>query len=194
MSTTTTRRPHRQTAFNLKRSPFPTEAMGKDDDPYSEEAFADEIEQIIDKVIVAGLSGRRQLSFVYSHNQLGGEDTGFGKSKTMMNLRTVINEDLGASILEGLVDEENVIPVGAAYASFNTNQRTGYYPVLAEAVRDAAWPATSRSWHTSTSGSWPSTARIRTTSATRSRPARPNSASPCARRPWRRSAGTGPRA
>jgi hypothetical protein len=127
-----------RTAFNLKRNPFPTEAIGKDDDPYSDEAFADEIEQIIERVIVGGLTGRRNISFVYSHNQLGGEDTGFGKTKTMLRMRTWINEDLGRSILEGLVDDDEIVPIGAAYASFNVNQRSGYYPVLAEAVMDAA--------------------------------------------------------
>jgi hypothetical protein len=138
MSTTTTRRSHMRTAFNLKRNPFPTEAIGKDDDPYSEEAFADEIEQIIERVVVGGLTGRRKLSFVYSHNQLGGEDTGFGKTLTMLRMRTWINEDLGKSILEGLVDADEIVPIGAAYASFNTLQRTGYYPVLAAAAMDAA--------------------------------------------------------
>ena len=39
MTTTTTRRSHMRTAFDLKRNPFPTEAIGKDDDPYSDEAF-----------------------------------------------------------------------------------------------------------------------------------------------------------
>jgi hypothetical protein len=138
MSTLSARRPYRQTAFNLKHNPFPTEAIGKDDDPYSDEAFADEIEQIIDRVVIGGLTSRRQLSFVYSHNQLGGEDTGFGKTVTMLKLRTAINEDLGKSILETLVDADEIVPIGAAYASFNTHQRTGYYPVLADAVKDAA--------------------------------------------------------
>ncbi len=138
MSTISGRRPHRQTAFHLKHNPFPTEAIGKDDDPYSDGAFADEIEQIIDRVIVGGLTPRRQLSFVYSHNQLGGEDTGFGKTVTMLTMRTAINEDLGKSILETHVDEDEIVPIGAAYASFNTHQRTGYYPVLADAVKDAA--------------------------------------------------------
>jgi hypothetical protein len=133
-----TSRPHRQRVFYLKRNPFPTEAIGNDENPYSDDAFADEIEQIVDRVIVAGLSPRRQISFVYSHNQLGGEDTGFGKTVTMLKMRTAINEDLGMSILEGLVEEDEIFPIGAAYASFNTHQRTGYYPVLADAVEDAA--------------------------------------------------------
>jgi hypothetical protein len=138
MSPITTRRPHRQEVWLIKRNPLPTEAIGRDEDPYSDEAFADEIEQVIDKVIVAGLTPRRQLAFVYSRNQLGGEDTGFGKTKTMLEIRTAINEDLGHNVLENQVDEDEIIPVGAAYASFNTNQRTGYYPVLADAVFDAA--------------------------------------------------------
>lgn len=138
MSTISARRPHRQTAFNLKHNPFPTEAIGKDADPYSDDAFGDEIEQIIDRVIVGGLTSRRQLSFVYSHNLLGGEDTGFGKTATLLKMRTAINEDLGRSILEHLVEDEDLVPIGAAYASFNTHQRTGYYPVLADAVKDAA--------------------------------------------------------
>ena len=134
----TTRRPHRQEAWSIKRNPLPTEAIARDEDPYSDEAFSEEIEQVVDKVIVAGLTPRRQLAFVYSRNQLGGEDTGFGKTKTMLRVRTAINEDLGRGVLENQVDEDEVVPVGAAYASFNTNQRTGYYSVLASAVHDAA--------------------------------------------------------
>ena len=138
MSPLTTRRPHRQEIWSIKRNPLPTEAIGRDEDPYSDEAFADEIEQVVDKVIVAGLTPRRQLAYVYSRNQLGGEDTGFGKTKTMLHIRTAINEDLGHGVLENQVDEDEIVPIGAAYASFNTNQRTGYYPVLADAVFDAS--------------------------------------------------------
>jgi hypothetical protein len=138
MSPITKRRPHRQEAWSIKRNPLPTEAIGRDEDPYSDDAFAEEIEQVVDKVIVGGLTPRRQLAFVYSRNQLGGEDTGFGKTKTMLEIRTAINDDLGRGVLENQVDDDEIVPVGAAYASFNTNQRTGYYPVVAAAVHDAA--------------------------------------------------------
>jgi hypothetical protein len=144
MSTITPRRPrHRQTVYYLRRNPLPTEAIGSDDDPYAEEAFADELEDLMDKVVVGGLTARRNISFIYSHNQLGGEDTGFGKTSTMLKMRTAINEDLGHGLLEPMVDEDDLVPIGAAYASFNTHQRTGYYPVLADAVYDAANAAAS---------------------------------------------------
>jgi hypothetical protein len=133
----TARRPHRQTAWGLRHGPLPTEAYGRDEDPYSDEAFADELEQFLDKVVISGLSPHRQMAFLYSHNKLGGEDVGFGKTATMLKVRTTINEDLGASLLDGAVDDEDRVPIGAAYASFNMDRRTGYYPVLAEAVRDA---------------------------------------------------------
>ncbi|MGH3116155.1 MAG: hypothetical protein ACRDQ2_03420 [Gaiellales bacterium] len=138
MSTVSTRRPHRQTTWFLRRNPLPTEAIGRDEYPYSEIAFAAEIGEFCDKVLVGGLSSRRQIAFLYSHNRHGGEDTGFGKSATMLHMRTAINEDLGASLLGGLVDDDELIPVGAAYATFNTKERSGYYPVLASAVYDAA--------------------------------------------------------
>ena len=121
MSPITRRRPHRQEAWSIKRNPLPTEALGRDEDPYSDDAVSDEIEQVIDKVIVGGLTPRRQIAFVYSRNKLVGEDTGFSKTKTMLHIRTLINEDLGHSILESQVDDDEIVPIGAAYTSFNTN-------------------------------------------------------------------------
>jgi hypothetical protein len=138
MSTVNVRRPHRQTAWSMRRNPLPTEAMGRDEYPYSEIAFADAIGQFCDKVLVGGLVPQRQIGFLYSRNAHGGEDTGFGKSATMMHVRTAVNDDLGAGLLRGLVDEDELIPIGAAYASFNVKERAGYYPVLAQAVFDAA--------------------------------------------------------
>jgi hypothetical protein len=132
------RKPHRQSAWMIRKNPLPTEAIGRDEDPYSDDAFAAEIEQVIDRVIIGGLSPHRQITFLYSHNKHGGEDTGFGKSRTMLKLRTVINEDLGHSLLEHVVEKEELVPIGAAYASFNVHQRTGYYPVLVAATLDAA--------------------------------------------------------
>jgi hypothetical protein len=126
------------TAWGLKRNPLPTEAIGRDDFPFSEDAFAEELNDFADKIVAAGLSDRRSISFIYSHHPQGGEDTGFGKSATMLQMRTDINRDLGAAVLEGLVDEEERVPIGAAYASFNTTERTGYYQVLVAAVHDAA--------------------------------------------------------
>ena len=49
-----------------------------------------------------------------------------------------INEDARRLVLEGLVEPEEIIPIGAAYASFNTKERTGYYEVVVQAVYDAA--------------------------------------------------------
>jgi hypothetical protein len=126
------------TAWGLKRNPLPTEAIGRDDFPFSEEAFAEELNDFADKIVAAGLSTRRSISFIYSHHPQGGEDTGFGKSATMLQMRTDINRDLGAAVLEGLVDEEERVPIGATYASFNTTERTAYYQVLVAAVHDAA--------------------------------------------------------
>jgi hypothetical protein len=138
MSATTRRRPHRMTAWGLKRNPLPTEAIGRDGFPFSEEAFEDELNDFADKIVAAGLSPRRGLSFLYSHHPMGGEDTGFGKTVTMLQMRTDINEDLGESVLGELVDDEDRVAIGAAYASFNTKERTAYYQVLVEATHDAA--------------------------------------------------------
>jgi hypothetical protein len=135
---TVARIPHRQTAWSIRRNPLPTEAIGRDDFPYSEVAFASEIEQFSEVVLVNGLAPHRQIAFLYSHNTHGGEDTGFGKTATMLWMRTTINEDLGAGLLDGRVDDDELIPIGAAYASFNTKERSGYYPVLSQAVLDAA--------------------------------------------------------
>jgi len=133
-------RNHQREAWSLRSNPLPTEAIdGRDDDPYADEAFAEEITQFVDKVLVAGLSPRRKVAFLYSHAPHGGEDTGFGKTKTMRAMRTAINEDLGAGLLASFgVEEDQIVPIGAAYASFNVHQRTGYYAVLVEAVLDAA--------------------------------------------------------
>jgi hypothetical protein len=138
MSATARRRPHRLTAWGLKRNPLPTEAIGRDDFPFSEEAFEAELADFADKIVAAGLSSRRSISFVYSHHPQGGEDTGFGKTATMLQMRNDINRDLGAAVLDGLVDDDERVPIGAAYASFNTTERTGYYQVLVAATHDAA--------------------------------------------------------
>src|SRR5437667_6351302 len=108
-----------RSAWMLRKNPLPTEAIARDDDPYSDDAFSDEIEQFVDRVIVGGLSPNRQITFLYSHNRHGGEDTGFAKTRLMLRLRTTINEDLGQSVLENLVDDDELIPIGAAYGSFN---------------------------------------------------------------------------
>jgi hypothetical protein len=134
----TARKPHRQSAWGVRKNPFPTEAMGRDEDPFADEAFAVEMEELVDRVIIGGLSPRRQITFLYSHNKQGGEDTGFGKTRAMLKLRSTINEDLGQSLLEGVVEKDELVPIGAAYASFNVHQRSGYYPVLVAAVLDAA--------------------------------------------------------
>jgi hypothetical protein len=139
MTVVTRRRPHRLTAWGLKANPLPTEAIGRDEFPFSEEAFEEELIEFTDKIVVAGLSPRRGISFLYSQPPFGGEeDTGFGKSATMMQMRTDINETLGASVLEEFVEPEEIVPIGAAYASFNTKERTGYYQVVVQAVYDAA--------------------------------------------------------
>src|SRR5438105_1288366 len=112
MATIKTRKPHRVTAWSMRKNPLPTEANGRDEDPYSDDAFSTEIEQFVDKVVVQGLSSQRQITFLYSHNKVGGQDTGFGKSKTLLRIRSSINEDLGRSLLEGLVAEDDLIPIG----------------------------------------------------------------------------------
>ena len=104
MTAVTRRRLHRLTEWGLKANPRPTEAIGRDEFPFSEEAFEEELIEFTDKIVVA-CSLRRGISFLYSQPPLGGqEDTGFGKSVTMMQMRTDINETLGASVLEGLVE------------------------------------------------------------------------------------------
>ncbi len=139
MSSLTTRRiPHRTSAWGMRRNTLPTTAIGSDEDPFDDGAFAAEIEEFVDTVIIGGLTPGQQITYLYSHNDLGGPDTGFGKSRMLLRVRTAINEDLGDEILEPLVEPDEKILIGAAYASFNTNLRTGYYPVLVEAVNDAA--------------------------------------------------------
>jgi hypothetical protein len=135
-----TARNHMKEAWGLKTNPLPTEAIdGSDDDPYAAEAFEQENAEFIDKVVVGGLSPRRKMAFLYSHSRQAGEDTGFGKTKTMKAIRREINEDLGVTLLEAFgVEEDDRVPIGAAYTSFNTNQRTGYYPVLVDATLDMA--------------------------------------------------------
>ena len=139
MSSLTSRRvPHRTSAWGMRRNTLPTTAIGSDEDPFDDGAFEKEIEEFVDTVIIGGLTPGQQITYLYSHNDLGGEDTGFGKSRMLLRVRSAINEDLGEEILEPLVDSDEKVLIGAAYASFNTNLRTGYYPVLVEAVLDAA--------------------------------------------------------
>lgn len=122
----------------MRRNTLPITATGADGQPFDDGAFSEEIEEFIDRVILGGLTPRAQLAYLYSRNELGGEDTGFGKTRMMLRLRDAINEDLGASLLDGLVDDDERILFGAAYTTFDDNLRSGYYPVLVRAVYDAA--------------------------------------------------------
>src|SRR4051794_25497006 len=130
--------PFRTSAWGMRRNSLPITATGADGQPFDDGAFEVEIAEFVDRVIIGGLTPSAQLAYLYSHNDLGGEDTGFGKTRMMLRLRTAINEDLGQSILDGLVDDDERIRFGAAYATFDDNLRTGYYPVLVRAVNDAA--------------------------------------------------------
>jgi hypothetical protein len=135
---TTVRVPFRTSAWGMRRNTLPITATGADGQPFDDGAVDEEIAEFIDRVIIGGLTPRAQLAYLYSSNEQGGEDTGFGKTRMMLRLRSVINEDLGASLLDGLVDDDERILFGAAYATFDDNLRTGYYPVLVRAVYDAA--------------------------------------------------------
>jgi hypothetical protein len=130
---------HAREAWGQDRNPFPPAAIaGEDcaDAPYDGEVLADDRDRFIEKLIVkAVLPPGREFGYLWSLGRR--DDTGFGKTRLMLQTARELNQDLGEAIVK-----EYGLPGGttiaAVWASMKTTGVTGIYPLLFNTIVDAA--------------------------------------------------------
>lgn len=140
--TTTDPYTHMEEAWKLDGNPFPPEGIrhpGKNE-PFSAKVFPSETADYKRKLIRGAIQGQRQIGFLWSQGP--GGDTGYGKTTLMLAAAREINADLGESVLlEAGMKPERLVPIAAVYANLNNLDAAGLYPVLFQAVIDAATPS-----------------------------------------------------
>jgi len=132
---------HMEEAWKLDGNPFPPEGIRNPDrdEPYSADVFPDETGDFKRKLIRGAIQGRRAIGFLWSRGP--GGDTGYGKTTLMEAAAREINADLGQKVLlESGTKPERLIPIAAVYANLTNLDTSGLYPVLFQAVTDAAKP------------------------------------------------------
>jgi hypothetical protein len=125
---------HIEEAWGLDENPFPHAAISNERSPYSPEVFPDETSEFQQKIIRGALQGGRQVAFLWSKGP--GGDTGYGKTSLMRHTVADINKrDWGEGVqLATGMRPARVKRIAAGFSELNTNQRTGLYPVLFNAV------------------------------------------------------------
>lgn len=134
---------HIEEAWGLEQNPFPHAAISNETSPYSPEVFPGETDEFQQKIIRGALQGNRQVGFLWSKGP--GGDTGYGKTSLMRHTVAEINkpdwgEDL--QIATGM-KPKRVKKLAAGFSELNTNQRTGLYPVIFNAILSMATGADS---------------------------------------------------
>jgi len=134
---------HIEEAWGLDQNPFPHAAISNDTSPYSAEVFRSEIAEFQQKIVRGALQGNRQVGFLWSKGP--GGDTGYGKTSLMRHTVAEINApDWGEDIQIATGMKPNrVTKIAAGFSELNTNQRTGLYPVIFNAVLSMATGADS---------------------------------------------------
>ena len=128
-----------ETEWGLDTNPFPAGAISNSDDEPWAELYPEEISQLGRKFIRGGVRGGGALGFLWS--QGASADTGFGKTRTIREMRDRINADFGQSVLtEAGLRPERIVKVAAAYANMTSGAAMGLFPVLHAAVADLARP------------------------------------------------------
>jgi hypothetical protein len=128
---------HMEEAWKLDRNPFPADGIRRPGDPFSEEVFHDENTEFRRKLVRGAVLGNRGVGFLWSRGIRA--DTGFGKTTLMMECANDINENLGRDVLEAAgMRPQRMVPIAATYTNLNSLDTTGLYPVLFQAVVDAA--------------------------------------------------------
>lgn len=135
---------HAKEAWGQDRNPFPSAAIAGEDSadaPYDSAILAKDRDQFIQKLIVkAVMPPGREFGYLWSEGRL--DDTGFGKTRLMLETRSELNRDFGKAIAEeyGLPDKTTLAGV---WASMKTTGVTGIYPLLFNAIVDGAKRPTS---------------------------------------------------
>lgn len=129
---------HIEEAWGLEQNPFPHAAISNEASPYSPEVFPGETDDFQQKVIRGALQGNRQVGFLWSKGP--GGDTGYGKTSLMRHTVGEINKpDWGEDIqLATGMKPKRLKKLAAGFSELNTNQRTGLYPVIFNAVLSMA--------------------------------------------------------
>jgi hypothetical protein len=127
-------------AWKLDANPFPPEGIRRKSEPFSPAVFPDETADFKRKLVRGAIQGQRGVGFLWSRGP--GGDTGYGKTTLMLEAAREINRNLGESVLlESGMKRERMMPIAAVYANLNNLDAAGLYPVLFQAVIDAATPA-----------------------------------------------------
>lgn len=130
---------HMENVWGLDMNPFPAVAISNNDNEPWAELYPDEMAQFGRKFIRGGVRGGGSLGFLWSQGARA--DTGFGKTRTIREMRERINADFGQTVLAAAgLRPERVVKVAAAYANMKSGQAVGLFPVLHEAVADLARP------------------------------------------------------
>jgi hypothetical protein len=130
-------------AWKLDGNPFPPEGIRHpgEYEPFSEKVFPSETADYKRKLIRGAIQGQRHVGFLWSQGP--GGDTGYGKTTLMLAAAREINADFGESVLlEAGMKPERLVPIAAVYTNLNNLAAAGLFPVLFQAVIDAATPST----------------------------------------------------
>jgi hypothetical protein len=133
---------HMREAWGIDGNPFPADAIHQGPEPYNSEVFRDEHQQFIKKMLYGAVMEHRGFSFLWSKG--ANEDTGFGKTAMLRHFAKETNRDFGSTVLgEAGMKRDQLLtnPAVAAYASLNTTNVVGIYPILFAATEFFANPA-----------------------------------------------------
>src|SRR5438552_6461931 len=135
---------HAKEAWGQDHNPFPPAAIAGEDSqgaPYDSQLLAEDRDHFIQKLIVKGvLPPGREFSYLWSEGRK--DDTGYGKTRLMLETRRELNQDFGQAVAADY-SLPKATKIAAVWASMKTTGVTGIYPLLFNAVVDAAKPPAS---------------------------------------------------
>jgi hypothetical protein len=132
---------HMREAWGIDGNPFPADAIHQGPEPYNPEVFHEEHQQFLKKMLYGAVMERRGFSFLWSKG--ANEDTGFGKTAMLRHFAKETNRDFGATVLReaGMKRDQIATKTSvAAYASLNTTNVAGIYPIMFAATEYFANP------------------------------------------------------
>lgn len=132
---------HAKEAWGQERNPYPSAAVAGEnstDQPYDGQVLEKDRDQFIEKLVVKpAMPPGREFSYLWSRGRR--DDTGFGKTRLMIETKNELNADFGEQI-----GKQYGVPSGtklaAVWASMKTTGVSGIYPLLFNTIVDAASP------------------------------------------------------
>lgn len=130
---------HAKEAWGQERNPYPAAAIAGEDSadaPYDANVMEDDRQKFIEKLIVKPtLPPGREFGYLWSQGPK--DDTGYGKTRLMLETRRELNRDFGKALANeyGLAKGTSI---AAVWASMKTTGVSGIYPLLFNAIVDAA--------------------------------------------------------